>query len=558
MNEKSTEVSEEIVKAFLKSLFEKGVRLWLHESRLCYSVQKGALTPDDIEALKRYRSEVFTLLDKARSVTNADLQPHRRPFLDEAPATFSQVAHWNHYQLRTRGSVRQVAVAIRLTGTLSPEELEKSATKLIKRHEALRTNLVEISGDLRQQISQTAEFVLDLEDLSGLSKIEQDFEVTRQISDFVAQAINPARDRLFAMRLLRIQENIHVLIVAMDHLISDGVSLGILVRELFGIYAHGLRNEPYQLPPVPVQLGDYAAWQRNTHKSWREQHDSYWSKRLAGSRAARFRADRNNSEIGWGRVVLRIEAPLKTRLQRWSKERGATLAMSVFTGYVVAVLSWCEATDAVFQFQIDGRVSPQLQSTIGYIASALCLRVTVLEGDSFVDLLKKVIDEYCSAHSHADSSYFAAGNLQPEITKATLFNWVPRVADSVSPVLADTQGLAASVIEFEHPMFKTMDSNDEPALVLSDEGETILVECLFSNRRHSAGLMRQFTELFINYVTEMTERPDKSIGSGVFPSLRERSRGNLAGASHDATPEPARAYERTQRINVRTAKEQRR
>src|SRR5262249_7763103 len=157
------------------------------------------------------------------------------------------------------------------------------------------------------------------------------------------------------------------------------------------------------------QFVDYAGRQRAEHSQWLDEHVGYWRDRLGGCRRLRFPEECDAQapvRSGWGIVPLRIGGDLRRLLNQWSKSQRTTLVISVFTAYIALVLRWCGTSEAVFQFQSDGR-DPETVNTIGCFTSVLYLRVALHEEDRFADLLQRVTQEYCSAYEHADSAYLA-------------------------------------------------------------------------------------------------------------------------------------------------------
>jgi hypothetical protein len=498
------------IAAVLESLRKKGVKLWMENSQLRYKAPRGVLTQEDIESLKLYRDQIAALLKQFTDAENAEPKLERRSRLDRAPLAFSQLAHWNFYRLSERPAIRQIASATRLQGQLNVNALQKSIAEVVRRHDALRTRIVVIDGVPMQEVAESGGCELEVSDLTGLPEALLETEVKRLIESYILQPIDVAVDPLFGVRLLKLRDDEHVLIMTMEHIISDMFSMNILMRETFEAYMQALKARDFSLPEIPVQFADYAVCQRNTLASWMEKHGTHWNERLAGCQPLRFPGGKSSPpaiNLGWGILPVRIGMELKKELSEWSRLRRTTLVMSVFTAYVALVLRWCNASESIIRYQSDGRVSSEIQNTIGYFASALYIRTGLLEGDRFIDLLNHVIDQYCKAYEHTDFSYFSAQVSPPEITRSSGFNWLPQRSkfDSVG----SEDAITCSPVNFVHPMGKNLEVDGEPSIgLLETEEGGIAGEVWFPLNRFSVETMERFGRNFLVFIQALLRQPE--------------------------------------------------
>ena len=491
--------------AVLAKARSKGVRLWVEEGRLRYAAAKGTLTPEEVEELRALKSELIAFLGQATDSPATPWQlERRRPRNSRIPLTYSQSAHYRLYRLHERRGLRQVASATRIRGFLNIEALERAVAEMQLRHEALRTRIVCRDGTPLQEVWEAGPVSLEVEALPLLPASLQEQEVSRRIRVFIATPIDVAVDPLFSARLLRLNDQEHVLILAMEHMIADAFSMGVLLRDLSTAYAQLSRGQNVTLPPVQVPFADYALWQTATAEVWLQEHEPYWKERLTGIRRLRFPQGNHPTSVtsvGWRTVPLRIDASLKKRLREWCRSQGTTLPMAVFTAYIGFVLRWCNASEGIFQYQSDGRPSQELENAIGYFSSVLYLRLALRHTDRWPDLLARVTEEYCQAYEHADFSYFEAQDPRPEFTRNTCFNWVPR---STHPSLFGQDGsedaMASSATSLEHPMLETLERDNEPMVLVFDTDEEILGGVYFPANRFSLEIMERFAQGFQNFV----------------------------------------------------------
>lgn len=495
----------------LEKALKNGVRFWSDNGQLRYKAPRGALTPEEIETLRSHRFRLLAFIN----AESAEQHVAPRTRSKQAPLAFSQLAHWHLYRLHTRKGIREVASATRVCGRLNLDVLRAAVTDMLRRHEALRTRIVISDRGPTQEVVDSVDCHVTVDDLTLLADGVRENEAIRRIQYFMLEPIDVSVDLLFGIRVVKIRDNEHVLVVAMEHMISDMASMNILLRDLFTAYMRRLKGQPISLPPVPVQFADYAAWQASTYQAWAETHGSFWTERSIESLRVRFPEDRsvpNNSGAGWQTVPFVIGYELKLDLQEWCRLRRTTLVMSVFTAYAALVLRWCNVLDAVIKFQTNGRDRPEVQNAVGYFSSILYFRIQAHEGDSFVDLLNRVTGEYCTAYEHADSSYMEAQYPIPEFARNTWFNWVPQGAGlDFTELNGSADTLKCVPLRFEHPMLTTLERDHEPTVILYDTEKECVGDLYFPRNRFSKQTMTRFTRNFLMFLRTMLSAPEKPV-----------------------------------------------
>jgi hypothetical protein len=492
--------------------------LWLENGQLHYRGPKHALNPKELESLRQSRTEIVALLERATTAEAAEpMLKFQRRRSNRVPLTFSQLAHWHSFHLNERRSIRQIASGMRLRGGLNPDALRRGITEIVRWQEALRTRIIVRDGIPEQEVSTSDEWEMEFVDLIEVAEDLREREVRRLIDEYILEPIDVSVDPLFGIKLLRLSEDEHVLIVAMEHMISDMFSMSILWRDLFATYLQALNGSVVSLPSIPVQFADYAEWQRNAHDSWIEKHGSYWNDLIAEYHRPTFPGDRGfrpTARLGWGAVPLQIGKKLKSELHEWCRLRRTTVPMAVFTAYVGLVLRWCNASESVIRYQSDGRALPDIERTIGFFASPLYVHAALREDDSFVDLMKRVTEEYCTACEHADSFYVAAQVPQPQIARSCLFNWIPQKSTmDLSGMDGSMHAITCSQVHFAHPMLKILELDMDPSVVLVDTGEEIVGDLHFPLGRFSVDTMEGFARYLLLFVDALLLQPEQRIKS---------------------------------------------
>jgi len=488
----------------LEEMQGKGIQLWLDQGALRYKAPRGSVSPADLEKIRTSRNHIIQSLQ--RSAREA-----------RAPLAFSQLAHWHLYRLSERPAIRQVAEAKRLMGPLDLESLKRALKQLVIRHDALRTRIVVSNDTPFQEVLESCPVELQVVDLRITREDQQEAEILRQIDKLILHPIVVTTDPLWAIRLLQIREDVHVVIVAMEHLIADAASLGVFFRDLFLAYRQTLTGRSVSLPALQIQFVDHALSQQRGHASWLEKHGAYWTRRLAGFGRLKFPEDPVASmqrPSGWGTIPIRIESGLKSRLVQTCRQLQTTLALGVLTAYVAAVSRWCGSPEVVVQFQTDGRMNPQVLNAIGYFACVLHLRIDLGMQTDFCELIHRVRDEYFQAYEHADESYLEAQLPRPQVARNCAFNWVPRLSDDKGLSEGFPEGtIECSSVPFAHPMLNTLDRDNEPVMLLYDVEDGITGYLYFPRDRFSVKYMTGFAQSFLLFAERLSESPESALNS---------------------------------------------
>jgi hypothetical protein len=493
---------ESPVTRILAEMRQKGVTLWSEDGQLRYRAPKGALTTEEVARLRASKCELVAFLQHATK----ERYPH-------APLTYTQLARWQTYRTGERRPMRTVAAALRLRGRLDREALRKALSAIVQRQDALRTTIVVVDDVPVQRVAASGEDRLAVHDLTALAAELQQPEVDRIAMQIMTGTVDLATGPLFEARLIELRSHEHVLIVAMEHLIADGHSLGILMRELLAAYGQVMRGEVISLPVIAMQFAEYAEAQVAARQSWQRDHSRYWVERLAGCQRVRFAPDSGSrgTAAGWGTVSVTLDAALKGQLRECCRKRRTTLVMGVLTAYAALVLRWCSVPELIIQCLSDCRTSAAIENTIGFFASPLYLRVALRPQDSFADLMNRVTAEYCQAHEHADCSLFESQTPRPEFTRNTSFNWVMQGSPRNDPVEPSTDALECSAIPLAHTIMKELRLDQEPGMLFYDTDTEVTGIVHFPLDRFAVRTMERFADDFLRFTTTLLNDPDMRV-----------------------------------------------
>jgi amino acid adenylation domain-containing protein len=336
------------------------------------------------------------------------------------PLSFSQERLWFLDRLEGGSAFYNLPAALRLTGALDAAALERSLGEIIRRHEVLRTVFREIDGDAVQVIVPFAGFTLPIDDLSTLDPAAREAEVGRRAREDAARPFDLAQGPLFRAALLRLTDEQHVLLLCIHHIVFDGWSSGVLLRELGELYAAYREGSESPLVEPPVQYADYAVWQREQLRGEvLDRQIGYWKERLAGAPALlELPTDRPRPPVQshrGARERFDLPATLLDRLQALGRSEGATLYMVMLGAFQLLLSKYSGSEDVVVGSPIAGRTRREVEELIGFFVNTLVLRTDLSADPTFRELLGRVREGTLGAYEHQEVPFERlVAELQPE------------------------------------------------------------------------------------------------------------------------------------------------
>ena len=323
------------------------------------------------------------------------------------PLSYFQEQFWLINQEDPRDPAYNGAHALRLRGALDVEALRAALTQLLERHEVLRTVFGLVDGQPRQTVCPAAPFDLPLVDLAGHPDAEA--ECRRLTAEEGRRPFDLGHDRMLRGRLLRLGEREHVLVLVMHHIASDIWSSPLLFSELGALYDAGREGRPSPLPPLPLQYGEFAVWQRKRLEGGGlAAHLDYWRQRLAGAPAAidlptdrPRRAQRSPSQVHERILPATIAAGVRSLGAR----AGATPFMTLLAGFAALLHRYTGAEDIVIGAPALARDREEVRRLIGCFVNMIALRVDLSGDPSFRDLLARVRTGALEAYDHKDAPF---------------------------------------------------------------------------------------------------------------------------------------------------------
>ncbi|WP_257463564.1 non-ribosomal peptide synthetase, partial [Archangium lipolyticum] len=326
---------------------------------------------------------------------------------DEAlPLSFAQQRLWFLDRMSPGNPFYNMPLAVRLEGELRVDALAHCVLELQRRHEVLRTTFRDGPSGPVQCISAEPQAKLEVVDLSSLPSAGHEAEVRRRAGQEAEGPFDLERGPLLRAVLLRLDARSHVLLVTMHHIVTDGWSAGILVREVAAIYEALVKDQTPALPELPVQYADFAVWQRQWLRGEAlEAQLGYWRRQLAALPVLELPTDRPRPPVQSFRgahLRVRLPRPLSEALVRLSRREGVTLYMTLLTAFQAVVSRYSGQTDVVVGTDIANRNRAETEGLLGFFVNQLVMRGDLSGNPSFRELLAKARETALAAYAHQD------------------------------------------------------------------------------------------------------------------------------------------------------------
>jgi amino acid adenylation domain-containing protein/FkbM family methyltransferase len=362
-----------------------------------------------------------TIEEAMRAEEGVALSPINQISRDrELPLSFSQQRLWFIDRFEPESAAYNVPTSVRLRGRIAVPALEKALSELIRRHETLRTVFAEVEGLPVQVIMPAAPLHLAITDIGGLSEEERLIEARRLVTCDALLPFDLSRGPLLRTGLVRLADDDHIVLFTMHHIVSDGWSIGVLIREIGALYKAFTGGEPSPLPELSIQYADFAAWQREwLQGEVLESELRYWRQALSGAPAMlHLPTDRPRPSVqsshGANHLIV-LSEELTARLKELSRAEGVTLFMTLLASFQTLLYRYSGQDDIVIGTPIAGRNRADIEGLIGFFINTLVLRTRITAKLSFRELLKEVREVTLGAYTHQDLPFEKlVEELQPE------------------------------------------------------------------------------------------------------------------------------------------------
>ncbi len=468
-----------------------------------------------------------------------------------APLSASQEGLWLLDRMTGSSAAYNIVQALQLDGPVDLALLQTSFDQLLQRHSVLRTRFVEVDGIPRQVVDETARLQLEVDDLLATPAADPKACTARLIATKTARPFDLAHGPLIRVSLLRHSEEQHILLLDVHHIVADGWSIGILVRDLSALYSAGLNSSAPSLPPLTIDYVDYARWQRQRLDSddLRAQM-AYWRTHLANAPPAiELPTDRARpAQAGFKGAIVPFELPaaLSQALHELSHREGATLYMTLLAAFQLLLSRWSGQAEVVVGSPTAGRRRGELDNLVGFFINMLVLRCRPSNCGSFADLLKAVRENTLNAYAHQDTPFEQlVAQLQPrrDLSRHPLFQVMFSMRNFPREVLA-LPGIQWRCIPSEH-----LTSKVDLTLQLSEEDGRIGGYLEYATDLFDAATIERMACHLRTLLENIVAQPHDALTSiSMLPAAESRRRERPSAPEHPHLPRSALSQSLTQRF----------
>jgi amino acid adenylation domain-containing protein len=453
----------------------------------------------------------------------AQALPAIMPVVGEAPLSYAQTRFWFLDQLEGQSANYNMAIAIRFDGPLHQPALLNALRSLVERHKALRSYFISTDGMPYLGFADGG-FDVPTRQLEHLTLEARSVRLDELIAQEAKTAFVLADGGLFRASLLQLGKESHVLMVTMHHIISDGWSIGLLMNDLREYYAAYSEERPVVLPDLPIEYGDFSAWQRQYFdRDYLAQQINYWKNQLQSApELLQLPTDfprppvqtTNGSE--WR---FTLDKSAQVRLEALSQQEGATLFMTLLSTFSLLLGRYSGAEDIVIGSLVAGRNLSQIETVVGVFVNTIALRVDLSDSPDFSALLKRVKEITLGAYSHQDVPFDRlVQELRPErnLSFPPLFQ-VMFVLQNAPMELLELPGLQATPL-MQHNKTSKFD------ILFSMEENHQGMECIleYNSDLFKESTMQRFGEQFLLLVDAILDAPHAPVHSHAIQTAGEK------------------------------------
>ncbi len=349
-------------------------------------------------------SELVPSLDKK------EIQNIIAPIQEFYPLSYAQDRLWFLNQLDTEDTSYHVSRAIRLTGSVDVEVLEKTFSKLIEKHEILRTVFVNHEGAPYQKILSPFAYKIPVVNCTEVKEAAKDEVIHDHLDQLESASFEIEEGPLFRVELLKFSAQENVLLFCEHHLILDGWTQGILFRDFVDIYNELKRNPAFEVKKPKVTFKDYAYWEKESFReSVLNQKLDFWEEKFTGfSNEQLLPLDFNRpdtSSKNGGTISHVFSSEFSEKLRRFSEKQQVSLFITMMTAFKVTLSKFSNQTDICVGTAVANRRYKEFQEVLGMIVNTIALRTTFSSDHTLIEVLQEVKETCLDAYSHEDTPF---------------------------------------------------------------------------------------------------------------------------------------------------------
>ncbi|WP_052511419.1 non-ribosomal peptide synthetase [Cupriavidus sp. HPC(L)] len=337
------------------------------------------------------------------------------------PLSWAQQRLWFLWQWNRNSAAYNIPRAVRLRGNLDQAAMQRTFDALVERHESLRTTFHQEGEQAVQRIHPPASLPIAISDLRDVDPARRDTTIQSQVDAEAQAPFDLEQGPLLRVRLLRLADDDHILLVTMHHIVSDGWSMNVVVDEFARLYAGFVSGQSAQLAPLPIQYADYAAWQ----KQWLEAGElerqlRYWKSHLAddGTVVLELPTDRPRPAVPshrGGAVPFSLDADLTAKLRALARRADTALFTVLLAAFQVLLYRYTGQRDLRVGVPVANRNRVETEGVVGFFVNTQVLRIEIDGSMAFECVLARARESVLQAQAHQELPFEQLVEaLQPE------------------------------------------------------------------------------------------------------------------------------------------------
>ncbi|GAA4271394.1 amino acid adenylation domain-containing protein [Aquimarina gracilis] len=517
------------MKTFLSKLIKENIHISLNEGELSVKIPNKGVNPAIIQEIKSRKEDLILYLSNLKKngdkvYSNIDNVPENEHYL----ISNSQQRLWILNQFEDQARAYNIFTQIELKGNYNISLFERAIFSLIERHEILRTVFKEVeSGEVRQFVLTQEEFNFEVDFKDFRNEEDPVKEYQLYIDHDSYQPFDLKCGPLLRVALLHVEDDKYIFHFNMHHIISDGWSLDILLRDMMSYYRAYEAGTPVNVPPLRVQYKDYSAWQFNQlTKPEYQEHKKYWVDKLSGEIP---KIDlpsykkRPNFQTSNGRYLSTfLSSDLSKKMYDFIQNHQGSLFMLTLSAVNVLLHKYTHNTDILIGSQVAGRSHPDLEDQIGFYVNVLAIRNTISPNDSFVKFYNRVKENTLEDFEHEEYPYdeiIEALELNYDPSRTSLYDVSLTFHESninnsdtsimTNPGVIEDRGFVANKNDIEFHFMPL--------------GDVISFEIIFNNDIYDADMMKGLMNHFQMILEEVMNSPDLSMSNLDYLNEKEKN-----------------------------------
>lgn len=428
----------------------------------------------------------------------------------ELPLSFAQQRLWFLEQLEPGNTFYNMPSLTRINGQLHEAALERALTEIVRRHETLRTTFVNRGDQPVQVVAPPLPVHPIVIDLSNLQVNARQLELRRLYKEEMKKPFDMVRGPMFRVKVVKLTDTAHVLLLCLHHIGSDGWSMGVFGREFNTLYRCYREGKESPLPHLAIQYADFAVWQRK----WLDgpvlqKHLDYWREKLFGAPTLELPLDYDRPAVQQhhgARQRFLIESDVTEKLRDLSRQEGMTLFMTTLTAFKVLLALYSGQDDITVGTPIANRNRSELENIIGFFANTLAVRTQIPSLLSFREAMGRVRETCIGAYEHQTLPFEKlVEELQPQrdLSRNPIFQIVfslQALADGSARSMGSRGGGDEEVT-----------ARFDLTLNLTETQNTIEGIIQFNTDLFNQDSIERMAENFTHILAEVTRCPDKMV-----------------------------------------------